>query len=382
MMRFLCPCPSFLPGCTPHRPPRLSADPLSAKRIQGSTSTTNTGTSRNKSSCRSIVENVTTLPDSPTTRSSSFSSSSSSCTPPSPLRGLDEAFPDLKSRFLEMSFDLPPRHGKGRRHGGGFVPHPYPKVFPLLTLKQRDHFFRRYRKKLNAAGASASAPGAAQSAASEGLLVLSSQALREHQPRAAVLVLLCTVNGEPSVVLTRRSPRLSSHAGEISFPGGHYDPLHDSNLLDTAVREANEELAPTDPRYLELDEGGEDVESTVQRPCLTMLGPTTSVPSLKGIPVKPFVAAILHQNLPHPISSLFPGDRSEVDLVFDMPIRELIRNETTHELPQNRFGMVHAPLFPTPYGSDIWGLTAFILRPLLHKLLEPVLAGEGRSASP
>jgi nudix motif 8 len=317
---------------------------------------------------RSSLLAATALPDS---AARSFSSS--------PLRGLDEAFPDLKSRFLDMSFDVAPRRQhKDRKHGVVVMPHPYPKVFPLLTLKQRDHFFRRYRKKSNATEASQLASELSSSSRN-----LSLHEPQQHQPKAAVLVLLCTVNREPSVVLTRRSPRLSSHAGEISFPGGHNDPRHDSNLLDTALREAREELAPIDPRYLELDELSEEKgDDHVNRPRLTMLGPTTSVPSLKGIPVKPFVAAILNQNLTHPISSVFPGDRSEVDLVFAMSIRHLLTNETTHELPQNRFGMVHAPLFPTPYGSDIWGLTAFILRPLLHKLLKPVLeAGEGRVAS-
>jgi nudix motif 8 len=299
----------------------------------------------------------------------SFTSSSSA-----PLRGLDEAFPDLKARFLDMALDAPPRrhHKDAREKRGTLMPHPYPKVFPLLTLKQRDHFFKRYRKNSGAAAAAAAGGLSSTSAA-----LLSHE--QQHAPKAAVLVLLCTVNGEPSVVLTRRSSRLSSHAGEISFPGGHYDARHDANLLDTALREAQEELAPADPRYLELDEasdGQEGVEADSNKPRLTMLGPTTSVPSLKGIPVKPFVAAILRQNFTHPISSVFPGDPSEVDLVFAMPVRQLLRTETTHELPQNRFGMVHAPLFPTPYGSDIWGLTAFILRPLLHKLLKPVLAAE------
>jgi nudix motif 8 len=275
-----------------------------------------------------------------------------------------------------MALDVPPRrhHKDAREKRGTLMPHPYPKVFPLLTLKQRDHFFKRYRKQSGAAAAAAASGGLASTSAA---LLLHEQ---QHAPKAAVLVLLCTVNGEPSVVLTRRSSRLSSHAGEISFPGGHYDARHDSHLLDTALREAQEELAPADPRYLEqLDEasdGQEGAEVDSNKPGLTMLGPTTSVPSLKGIPVKPFVAAILRQNFTHPISSVFPGDPSEVDLVFAMPVRQLLRTETTHELPQNRFGMVHAPLFPTPYGSDIWGLTAFILRPLLHKLLKPVLAAE------
>ena len=37
---------------------------------------------------------------------------------------------------------------------------------------------------------------------------------------AAVLVPLCTVQGKPSILFTRRSAQLSSHASQISFPVG------------------------------------------------------------------------------------------------------------------------------------------------------------------
>jgi len=46
---------------------------------------------------------------------------------------------------------------------------------------------------------------------------------------------------EPYVVLTRRRADLRRHAGEISFPGGRQDP-EDANLMDTALREAEEEI--------------------------------------------------------------------------------------------------------------------------------------------
>ena len=42
-------------------------------------------------------------------------------------------------------------------------------------------------------------------------------------------------------ILTQRSTKLNQHAGEICFPGGKPDP-QDKDLVDTALREAKEEL--------------------------------------------------------------------------------------------------------------------------------------------
>src|SRR5262249_1874714 len=61
--------------------------------------------------------------------------------------------------------------------------------------------------------------------------------------RAGVLgpVLLGAAPPEPYVVLTRRRADLRRHAGEISFPGGRQD-AEDATLIDTALREAEEEI--------------------------------------------------------------------------------------------------------------------------------------------
>ena len=74
--------------------------------------------------------------------------------------------------------------------------------------------------------------------------------LQQHQPRkvqqpdlaeAGVLVAL-TDEEQPQVVLTRRAVHLSTHQGEVAFPGGKRDP-EDQNIIITALREAEEEVA-------------------------------------------------------------------------------------------------------------------------------------------
>lgn len=161
---------------------------------------------------------------------------------------------------------------------------------------------------------------------------------------AAVLVPVCSFEGKPSILFTKRSPFLSNHSSEISFPGGHADPS-DESLVDTALRETREEIfTPLEPIFI--------------------LGMGTAVPSIKGIPVTP-VVAILPDEMQQ---DMLEGDPKEVDLVFCRPVSSLLEEETSRHL--GRLG-TPAPVYPTPHG-DIWGLTAFFLRPILHKLLQPV----------
>ncbi|ORX33938.1 NUDIX hydrolase domain-like protein [Kockovaella imperatae] len=58
---------------------------------------------------------------------------------------------------------------------------------------------------------------------------------------AAILLPLMNIQGEPCILLSRRSEKLRVHAGEVSFPGGKADPT-DANLAAAAMREAEEEL--------------------------------------------------------------------------------------------------------------------------------------------
>jgi 8-oxo-dGTP pyrophosphatase MutT (NUDIX family) len=228
---------------------------------------------------------------------------------------------------------------------------------------------------------------------------------------AAVLVPLCTVQGTPSVLFTRRAARLSSHASQISFPGGFYDatldPVEGSErwkhrLVDTAAREMREELR-YDPRRLgahghfRRSGDGDEARSAARAPppFLTIQGQTRPVPSLAGHRVTPVVGT-LNYDLPAPTSArfaaAFPGNPDEVDWIFAVPLRALIAGETSEPLP--RFGDADAdgngierrerwgPVFPVPDGAEkregdkIWGLTAIVLRPLLRRVFLPALGRE------
>lgn len=76
---------------------------------------------------------------------------------------------------------------------------------------------------------------------------------REDLKESAVLVPLCWKDGEPQVVVTKRSMDVEHHKGEISFPGGRAES-NDNGLVNTALREAEEEigLCPADVDVLGL----------------------------------------------------------------------------------------------------------------------------------
>jgi len=59
--------------------------------------------------------------------------------------------------------------------------------------------------------------------------------------RGSVLVLFTPTDEGPSIVLTRRSQTVSTHRGEIAFPGGKPE-MEDESSVDTALRETEEEI--------------------------------------------------------------------------------------------------------------------------------------------
>ena len=163
---------------------------------------------------------------------------------------------------------------------------------------------------------------------------------------AAVLVPLFIEGGELHAVLTRRREDLRRHAGEISFPGGRQDDT-DPNLVDTALREAAEEIG--------LPPDAVEVVGALQ--------PTPTIAT--GYAVYPFVGLIA------------PGrewtlSAREVAEVLELPLRAVRDGYRRQRLI--RRGL---PIRTDTYvvGEQlIWGATARILSDLFDRI-GPLLEG-------
>ncbi|HEX8981741.1 MAG TPA: CoA pyrophosphatase [Ktedonobacterales bacterium] len=167
---------------------------------------------------------------------------------------------------------------------------------------------------------------------------------RGAKPRqAAVLAPIYAREGRPHLLFTRRSPDLRAHSGEISFPGGSYEP-QDGSLAHTALRETHEELGLERARVA----------------LLGALSPTFTVVS--NFFVTPYVGW-LGEGLP----ALHPQE-SEVAEIIEAPLSALDDPGTYHSELWSRGGESHAVHFYDFGSYRIWGLTGRMLNQLLGLL--------------
>ncbi|HAY69728.1 MAG: CoA pyrophosphatase [Acidimicrobiaceae bacterium] len=164
---------------------------------------------------------------------------------------------------------------------------------------------------------------------------------------SAVLVPLYIDNGEPTVLLTRRSPALRSHTHEVSFPGGRHDET-DTDHIDTALREAEEEV-------------------NLQRSSVEIVGALDwFITGGSGSLVHPYVGL-----LDGPPADLVahPG---EVEAILPVTLRELLLDEVWREEVWVRDGQRARVTFFELHGDTVWGATGNMLRQLLTLATDPV----------
>lgn len=165
---------------------------------------------------------------------------------------------------------------------------------------------------------------------------------KEHERRqAAVLVPVIEKKGEATVLLTKRSESLPTHAGQISFPGGKVDPS-DANVIETAFREAHEEVG---------------LEAEYIDPVGFMDDYLTGT----GFRIAPLVAVVRE-------GFTITPDHKEVDDVFEVPLGFLM-NARNHEIHTREWRGAQRLFYAMPYEERfIWGATAGILRMLYENL--------------
>lgn len=145
-----------------------------------------------------------------------------------------------------------------------------------------------------------------------------------------------TVAADLDVLLQRRAPTLSSHPGQVSFPGGRTDPT-DADAVATALREAEEETG--------LDPTGVEILATLAK-----------------IPL----AASNHLVTPvlawwRSPSSVVAVDHAETVEVFRVPVAQLLDPRTRFTSTLHHLGQTfRGPAFDVD-GTIVWGFTAMVL---------------------
>jgi 8-oxo-dGTP pyrophosphatase MutT (NUDIX family) len=177
------------------------------------------------------------------------------------------------------------------------------------------------------------------------------EVLRAHEPhrmtledaRDAAVLIPIVARPAPTLLFTVRTDTLSSHKGQIAFPGGAIDP-GDGSPAAAALREANEEVG-IDPAAVEV------------------IGELDAFPTfVSGYVVTPVVGWLPEK------PSISPNP-AEVADVLHVPVADLIDDI------RSEAGFTHAErTYPTEawiwHDHVIWGVTARILRSFLGRLAQ------------
>ena len=160
------------------------------------------------------------------------------------------------------------------------------------------------------------------------------------KPAAVLIPIVQHVDGA-TVLLTHRTETLSSHAGQIAFPGGRTDAADAFSPL-TALREAQEEIG-LEPRKVHL------------------LGKMHPYATGSGYDITPVVGLV------KPPLKLF-ANPDEVNAIFEVPLTFLMTGSNYQKLELEWKGAMRQT-YAIPYQEHyIWGVTAGILKTLYETL--------------
>ena len=156
---------------------------------------------------------------------------------------------------------------------------------------------------------------------------------------AAVLVPLLKTESGLELLFTVRSSQLSSHAGQISFPGGRLDEGED--FIQAALRESNEEVG-------------------MDRSTVEVLGKLDQHPSPARYVVTPIVGVVESQE--------FVLNEAEVEEVFTVSLDE-IKTIVPYSEDRHLNGYSRRLYYYTYQERIIWGLTGNVIKNLLDVMV-------------
>ncbi|MDA8605078.1 CoA pyrophosphatase [Gammaproteobacteria bacterium] len=150
----------------------------------------------------------------------------------------------------------------------------------------------------------------------------------------------------PEVIFTQRSAKVSTHSGEVSFPGGKWEE-GDKDLYETSLRESNEEI------NLNIND-------------VIYLGSLNYLISKHKIEVNPYIGLVTKkQNF---------IDNDEIAHTFTVPLDFLINNAREHNIERKNTNVI----VPSWVYNDqtIWGLTALITADFINTCFDKVIKAD------
>ena len=150
----------------------------------------------------------------------------------------------------------------------------------------------------------------------------------------------------PEVIFTQRSAKVSTHSGEVSFPGGKWEE-GDKDLYETSLRESNEEI------NLNIND-------------VTYLGSLNYLISKHKIEVNPYIGLVTKK---HNFI-----DNDEIAHTFTVPLDFLINNAREHNIERKNTNVI----VPSWVYNDqtIWGLTALITADFINTCFDKVIKAD------
>ncbi|MCK4661870.1 MAG: CoA pyrophosphatase [Bacteroidales bacterium] len=157
---------------------------------------------------------------------------------------------------------------------------------------------------------------------------------------SSVLILLFPDNGKLNLILIKRPEYKGYHSGQISFPGGKFEKS-DNNLINTALREAYEEIGINSEKIKIIGTISNLFIPVSNMMVLPVVGYTTETPEL------------------------FPN-KNEVETILKVKLDDLMNhlNQSFFNINFNAHN-IKAPCYKVN-GHNIWGATAMILSEFLE----------------
>jgi 8-oxo-dGTP pyrophosphatase MutT (NUDIX family) len=151
---------------------------------------------------------------------------------------------------------------------------------------------------------------------------------------AAVLIPLFFKDNQAHILFTKRTTKVATHKGQISFPGGKKDDS-DQDHLFTALRETEEEVG-------------------IKTKDVAIFGQTDIFLTNTDFLVTPFVGS-------YPSPYPYNVSTDEIDRLIEVPLLHLLKDDIFRIQEISRHGYNWKVHYYNFNGDVIWGVTGFLL---------------------